>query len=67
MSYLFYCTHNQLCVPQYKVNVWSTWYIYNFAKKVDVFANFSVLIIKVLYQEYANRYLGVAKHFMSIN
>ena len=21
----FYCTHNQLCVPQYKVNVWSTW------------------------------------------
>ena len=25
MSYLFYCTHNQMCVPQYKVNVWSTW------------------------------------------
>ena len=21
----FYCTHNQLCVPQYKVNVYSTW------------------------------------------
>ena len=27
MSYLFYCTHIQLCVPQYKVNVWSTWYL----------------------------------------
>ena len=23
----FYCTDNQLCVPQYKVNVESTWNI----------------------------------------
>ena len=22
---IFYCTHNQLCVPQYKVNVLSTY------------------------------------------
>ena len=21
----FYCIHNQLCVPQYKVNIQSTW------------------------------------------
>ena len=28
MSYSFYCTHNQLRVPQYKVNVQSTWDIY---------------------------------------
>ena len=25
----FYCTHNQLCVPQNKVNVYSTWDIYS--------------------------------------
>ena len=29
MSYLFYCTHNQMCVPQYKVNVWSTFTVQN--------------------------------------
>ena len=22
---VFYCTQNQLCVPQYKINVWRTW------------------------------------------
>ena len=28
MVYLVYCTHNQLCVPQYEVNVYSTWYVH---------------------------------------
>ena len=28
---MIYCTHNQLCVPQYKVNVYRVLDIYNFA------------------------------------
>ena len=33
----FYCTHNQFCVQEYKVNVYSTWDVYKFE---SLFKNF---------------------------